>query len=346
MLRFIGLKFIMIRNIFRILGLFTFLIIIVGGSLIITKLIQNNNSPEDSFAITGGRIESGYKFAGFLVAQKSDNRANICGISFLNSKVGVTAAHCFDNYLEVYAALGDFNLDVGRINRAASVDLHQNWDTKLGWTLEQSKSDIAIITLKDSISANQFITIGTPDVSCNYIVVGYGQTGEENIDNTNRPRKSTDICITELDEQTMLFRGSGGGLCPGDSGSPIIKKSTNEVIGILSAVETLPNSSTVNCSVDNIGIALRLDRKQDFINKFITATVPSKPSCGAADFNNDGQFSLIDFFEFSKLYNKECSTSQVTSACGNKDINNDGRISLADFQSFSSRYGKRNCKLL
>lgn len=76
--------------------------------------------------------------------------------------------------------------------------------------------------------------------------------------------------------------------------------------------------------------------------------------CGAADVNNDGTFTLIDFGlyqqGFASYYQRKCIDLDINyGSCGGKDANNDGKVDIVDLGSlengFAHRYGKITCEL-
>jgi len=71
---------------------------------------------------------------------------------------------------------------------------------------------------------------------------------------------------------------------------------------------------------------------------------PSGITCGEADSNLDGQFSIIDFASFAKKYGKSClDNAQAKGSCGGTDANNDGVVNVIDFASFAKRYNRSSC---
>lgn len=65
--------------------------------------------------------------------------------------------------------------------------------------------------------------------------------------------------------------------------------------------------------------------------------------CGHLDSNGDGKLDLVDFMEFSGVYQKTCTDSPVTQNCGKKDTNDNSKIDIADFTIFSSKYRQPSC---
>jgi len=70
-------------------------------------------------------------------------------------------------------------------------------------------------------------------------------------------------------------------------------------------------------------------------------------ACGKADVNNDGKFTLVDFRDFAKIYQRECNDGHLDyGECGHKDSDRNGKIEIRDFQSFAGRYYPReSCSL-
>ena len=75
--------------------------------------------------------------------------------------------------------------------------------------------------------------------------------------------------------------------------------------------------------------------------------------CGAADVDNDGQFTLYDFggagVGYALFHRKSCDDTaemhQTYGACGGKDFDMTGFTDLNDFSSFALRYKKPSCSL-
>lgn len=88
------------------------------------------------------------------------------------------------------------------------------------------------------------------------------------------------------------------------------------------------------------------------------SSTPTPPltgnTCGKADIEGDGRFSIADFGEFAKSYGtgrNTCADKDVEyGPCGGRDVNKDGKLNIADFGAqgigFAQRYfPKMSCAL-
>ncbi|MCA9386210.1 S1 family peptidase, partial [Candidatus Dojkabacteria bacterium] len=243
----------------RFLLAFSALFIIPIVALSFT-LRQSDIAPTDSEAVYGGQIENNaHPYAGYMLTQTTDNKANICGTVYLSSNFALTAAHCLTNATNVYLGYSLFNFDLDQNFLAQDIFPDPEWDG------QQSNNDIAMVRLPEGFYAVQeYAEIASPQPGCNYEVLGYGNTEEGSTSSKlQRLRKTADLCLTALDDATLEFVGEDGGICFGDSGSPIFEKGTNKVVGVISAIVAGENTNNP-CYVGNTAIAARLDTNSDF----------------------------------------------------------------------------------
>jgi len=302
------------------LKIFIFLVIFIVGGLIINEIgsIFQNLALKDSSAIYGGQLESSYPYTGYMNEVTQDNKLVTCGATFLTSDVAVSAAHCIKPRSTIYLGINDFKLNATDNYLTEDSSINPEW-------LGKSSKDISIIKTKEPIlNLNVFPEIGTPSNGCHYKVVGYG-LNENNSDNNKliyKPRKSSDICIIEIFNDQALFKGSNGGICYGDSGSPIFDKNTNKIVGIVSSIVSTSLDTSTYCLINNSGIMVRLDSNKDFINSYISLNT-NKPKCGQLCSNNICSKGL------------SCTESNICSLL-NK---NDCIVKLDSFCSFGSGIG-------
>lgn len=233
------------------------IVILSGISVLSLYLLQTNQSSEDSGAIYGGELEKGYPSAGYLISESLDDYYNYCGIVNVGNNRVFTAAHCVDKTKGVTIGFGDFattgndELEINTVYR------------NTGWESQNVNEDFAVIEY--SKDPDQYISTAlviAPEEGCEYFVVGYGRTGEEgDTANTIRPRKSARVCIERIEENIIYLTGDTGGICLGDSGSPIFKENSNQVVGVISSIITTPETELIPCYIGNSAIAVRVDQK-------------------------------------------------------------------------------------
>lgn len=78
----------------------------------------------------------------------------------------------------------------------------------------------------------------------------------------------------------------------------------------------------------------------------VTVPVGTDPEdgiiCGPGDVDGDGAFTMPDFLEFARSYNKSCTdTGTDYGVCGGKDLNQDGVIDIIDFGAFEIGFAQR-----
>lgn len=256
------------------LAIFGFLMIPIISS---TNMFKRDLSSEESDAIYGGQInENGYPYAGYIVSYSNDKGASICGTVYLSSDFALTAAHCVDNSISGFLGYSLFSLDPSQSFVAADTFVHPKWNGK------DSKYDMAMIRLpQDFWEVEEYAEVTFPSVGCNYEVVGYGNDEELNLRRkVERLRKSADMCITRVYPNYFEMEGKDGGICFGDSGSPIFEKGTNKVVGVVSAIRQTGNS-TDPCYIGNKAVATRADIgvQLDYLNNY-GANIENYRVCG------------------------------------------------------------------
>jgi hypothetical protein len=310
----------------------------------ITKINYDLATP-DSGAIVGGKLETGYPFAGFLISElNSGNKVNICGASYLSSNIIITAAHCLNDISRLDAGIGQFKTDPAKNFASKSFLINPNWTQSDTITdIGQSKDDIAIVQLATPAILDEYSNIVEPQLGCNYEVIGYGRSEATEVNSLTRERKSAELCIEEVSDFVLLVRGKDGGICHGDSGSPIYEKGTNNLVGLMSASQLDENG---NCDLNNLAIVVRVDAQKAFIDDFTNKIKPitSLRECGEMDIDSDETFTIIDFLGLVDIYGKECENKQASYVCGSRDLNEDGVVNILDLQMFQDGYRKISCK--
>ncbi len=313
----------LIKLIFLILAIFAF----IGFA----EKIRQNLQPNDSSAIFGGELESGYDFAGYMISDKGNGNIEVCGVAILNQDTAITAAHCADDNTPIYVGTGSFSLNQSDYFRVDTVEVHPNWTNGFGIS-----ADLAILKLKDPILLTTYAQIATATTGCEYKVVGYGK--QDNSNNFMPLRKSADLCIksTDFNDGSISFEGETGGLCFGDSGSAIFKEGTNLVVSVASRIDA--------CYTNNFGTGSDLSEQYSKVSANINPTTEAQIICGGIDSNSDGLLNNFDISDFISFYQSSCTDVNTTYKCGNKDSDNDGDVDLIDFSNFAKKYILGRCE--
>src|SRR5260221_6653085 len=220
---------------FTIIVIIIILLISAAASF---AVLTGNLAPTDTSALYGGKLEDGYHYAGYLIAFENDSKVTTCGVTFLSGNIAISAAHCIPNNSTIYVGTNQFRLQSSDNISASDATINPGW---VGKPLK----DISILKLSRAVNLSEFAQIATPQVGCNYEVVAYGRN-ETSIpgDLSSKLRKSSEICIQDILQGEALIQGNGGGICFGDSGSPVFEKGTNKIVGIISSIiSSTPNDS-------------------------------------------------------------------------------------------------------
>lgn len=240
--------------------LLLFLLLIVGGFVAFVA-VNGNLSPDDSSALYGGRLESGYLSAGFLITEMTNGSSKTCGVSVITNQVAITAGHCVDDAKTIRIGAGDFSTNYGllkTVGRAVS---------KAGWATGRNRSDdFAILTYQNNGHFSSFAKIGNPAQGCIARVVAYGRT-ENPLESITHPRKSALLCVSDISVDTFRLTSEDAGICFGDSGSPVYRDGTNEVIGVIVSIIKKDEDDNEPCAIGNTAIAVRVDTQERLIKE-------------------------------------------------------------------------------
>lgn len=229
-----------------------------------TNIRQSSESlsTEQADALYGGTTNpTEYLYAGYIMDYSSLFGREVCGVTYLENGVAVSAAHCFEDD-RVYF-LGDGVISTSPDQNAPIIryELHPEWN------FDTLSNDIAIIKYNTSSTFNPITTkLGSPDISCDYEVIAYGATDQKVLSNQDLRRSAT-ICIESISQDKFYLTSPDGGVCFGDSGSPIFRKGSGELVGVMSAITaTSEPYSEDNCFVNNAAVATRVDAYSQFID--------------------------------------------------------------------------------
>lgn len=251
--------------------------------------VNGNLSPDDSSALYGGRLESGYLSAGFLITDTTDGTAKSCGVSVITNQVAITAGHCVDDAKTIHIGAGDFssNYNVLKVvSRAVS---------KAGWATGRNRSDdFAVLTYQNNNHFSSFAKIGSPAEGCIARVVAYGRT-ENPLEAITHPRKSALLCVSDISVDTFRLTSEDAGICFGDSGSPIYRDGTNEVIGVVVSIIKKNENDNAPCAIGNMAIAVRVDTQERLIRERVETDFAAQ---GVIDFPTE---TLVEVAEETLL---------------------------------------------
>ncbi len=304
---------------------------LIGLVIFFRTQTENNNAPNDSNAIFGGRLENGYEFAGYVISDKVTS-IEICSAIIVSPTQAITAAHCLDNDGQKFVGIGSYTSEATQYYNVDRVVIHPNW-----LTFNKIGNDLGIIILKDPIILDQYAEIAQPEAGCNYVVVGYGK--QSNLDSFTPLRKSTDVCIESTDYlgNAISFSGRQGGLCFGDSGSAVFEKGTNKFVTIASSIDS--------CYINNFAAGAQIYQKINLRNSSFEDSSTEAVQCGYIDTQNNGVIDKDDLKAFVGDYLKYCDNKglNITLQCGLKDSNQDNVINLVDLGHFAKLYTAGTC---
>lgn len=312
--------------------LFILLLGFIGAILVIRYQTELNNSPEDSGAIFGGRLESGYEFAGYVISDLGDT-LKICSAIFLSPTQAATAAHCLDNDGEKFVGLGNYTSSRSSYKEIKEVIINPEWDSS-----NKVENDMGLIILKEPVQLSQYAEIVQPTAGCGYVVVGYGK--QDTSDNFTPLRKSADVCIesTNYLGTSISFSGREGGLCFGDSGSGIFLQNTNKLVTIASSIDS--------CYINNFAAGAQIAGKYNLTTSTLSTSADFRIACGRLDTQNNNVVDQADLDDFKSKYKEHCNDSDlinISAVCGSKDTNSDGVIDLEDLAELAKRFGAETC---
>ncbi|XP_076627562.1 chymotrypsin-1-like [Colletes latitarsis] len=204
-------------------------------------------SADDTEKLVGGHDAQPGQFPYTVSIRYQDS--HICGGSIISDHHVLTAAHCVKdliNYInDVSVVTGTIYLDRGgEFHRVANMFAHPQYN---GYTSVDNDVGVVKLTLPIVFNAYQrLIPLPTADPPANnYAVVSaWGGTASPPNDTLSNVQQylylwmiSLDECkeYKNLDVQTdaiCTYDGVGIGLCPGDSGSPLVYN--NQVVGVVS----------------------------------------------------------------------------------------------------------------
>ncbi|PZC74509.1 hypothetical protein B5X24_HaOG200518 [Helicoverpa armigera] len=247
--------------------------------------------PSDPKPFIIGGAEASIGYAPYMAALISSGTI-FCGVSIISEKLVLTAAHCvfsFNGELldNLYIRAGSNKWNSGGITvDVGDIHVHPKWDR------DTIKYDAAILELKEDLVFSEYIGVvrlGYDFVEGNVssVVTGWGRTGPRIEGNVVHLQPTPDdlqilymntIDHNQCQEQMLAIAGArappiqedieictfhsrGHGMCVGDSGSPLIRVSTREQVGLV--------SWGYNCAIGAPDVYVRLSGIRDFVERIL-----------------------------------------------------------------------------
>jgi secreted trypsin-like serine protease len=224
------------------------------------------DTDSSSESVVGGHTETGYAPVGYLIhgTSPSSMKGPVCGATLVAPSVAVSASHCIN------AFPGDgFGVSFGKAGAgpqyvAKKVFMHPLYDPN---GFERYRNDISVLIFAQPISQPvAHIASAASGDSTRYI--GYGRTtpgGPDVQTGYTFERKSALEKMTATDALSIYTTGVDGGLCWGDSGGPLFRDGTNDVLGVLADF-----NQVFDCHVGNEMIFTSIAAQQAFIAAAVT----------------------------------------------------------------------------
>lgn len=248
-----------------VVGLFSLLAFSIYAVFLVSS---TDFSPEKSSALYGGQFETGYPAAGFLIIYTA-NSIKTCGYTAIRPNVAVTAGHCVDDAERIYLGQGEFNFNHSEHAFATKAQ------PKEGWAVDKRREDdFAILTFQDSNFFRDFADISSPIEGCNFRVVAYGRT-EDQETSSSKERRSGILCANAIYDKVFYVTGKDGGICFGDSGSPVFFEGTSNLAGVVASIIKVADDNSDPCAVGNSAIIVRADTNTELINNAVSQASPS-----------------------------------------------------------------------
>ncbi|MCA9380938.1 trypsin-like serine protease [Candidatus Dojkabacteria bacterium] len=242
---------------------------------------RSANQSSDVSVLLNAEQELMYPETTFLLSQKVNGSTYLCGGTALDSTHIVTAAHCIADSVKVKVGASNEIYLGAPLKEVDTLNVEENWQDIGSKIIENASSldafttysdnDIAILKIKDSSPEFTSIAkVGNFATGCGYELTAYGTTLDEIDSDLKFPRlkESISVCLSYYNGKTIrVLPESGTGVCLGDSGSPIYRKGTNEVVAIISMV--LSDDANQLCKIDNLALATVVGSHQGFISQYI-----------------------------------------------------------------------------
>ncbi|HEX9804253.1 MAG TPA: trypsin-like serine protease [Candidatus Dojkabacteria bacterium] len=245
----------------RIISILIGLVMLISVGLAVFELTTGNLSIIFSDALIGGQEETGYEHAGYIVTADSNGDVFLCGMAYLGKNIGITAAHCVENYSSVYPNTGNYSPSfITTSYTVNNVVLNPAYESG---TTDFDENDVAVIEMTGGPDLSSYAQVVSPTVGCSYFLVAYGEDENDGIG----IRKGQNVCIDSITGRTFDFTVESGNICSGDSGSGIYEKDTSRLVGLVVARGV---SEQTDCTSNEAQIAVRLDSQAEFLENYAT----------------------------------------------------------------------------
>lgn len=213
-------------------------------------------------ALWGGAPEGGYPAVGHQLMGQDPaymHRAG-CGVTVIGRHWGLTAAHCTDPgwYRLQGMALGEAASARQHIATAIFTTGAYDIDAPLGWRHSQ---DYALMYFPDGVDKVTPAAMAFAAPGCEFRGIHYGLGQGPR----HEGRKSAEVCLDDVDETTLRARPQGAGLCHGDSGGPLFRAGTRDLVGILTDFAPRWSEDTAYCRYENDMIYTPVTAFRDFV---------------------------------------------------------------------------------
>lgn len=245
----------------KFVSIFLLFLLIAVGTFVAVIAANYSLQVDDSSALYGGRPETGYLSAGFLINETTEGGTKTCGYSVITNQVAITAGHCVDDARVIYIGVGAYSSLTDQLKRVDRAIAKRNWAEN-----KARSDDFAILAFNDNDYFSEFAKIGTVSEGCNFRVVAYGRT-EDPLESITKPRKSALLCASSIGVDTFRLTADNAGICFGDSGSPVYREGTNEVVGVIASIIKKNETDNEPCSIGNTAIVVRVDTNERIIRE-------------------------------------------------------------------------------
>jgi hypothetical protein len=244
-------------------------------------------SPDDSSAAlaeVGGRVEHGYRAAGYLLLSADNTHWNgpFCGFVLTSPTVAVTAAHCLGGAQQAVQLVNP-NLVLGFGHVGSSVEKSYRvahaiyFDAVLNADL-LAEDGIAVLTLATPVETMRgplldipIATIGHAQPGQHVRSIGYGR--ETSSPDGNPPvltgdRVSVAMVVEKTSSNSFTTTPIDGQICFGDSGSPVMIEGSSIALGVLYGFEPYDPQHPFDCPPGARGYYVALEPFREALDCF------------------------------------------------------------------------------
>lgn len=306
----------------RLLALTSCALLLLGSVACSSTDGTGSHTGTQESEIINGNLDTSRQAVVAILSQQSACTGTIVGKD-VSRGIGyvLTAAHCVTPYAPVEVRQGNDYANPDRVYGVISYAPHPAYGGG------NTSSDIGMIRIAGVDASTPTLDIGfNTSVSNGMSVmsVGYGLTGPGN----NTRRYNITKNLNGVNSAIVQYSLSGGGICSGDSGGPVLSPTsgTQQVIAVHSSVD---NATSSSCSGN--GYSARVSYNESFITSFINEQVEQTcdvcqqvAQSGACSSAIDACINDSDCYALVQCFNG-CNDSACYQTCAN---NNPSGISL------------------